>query len=232
MAATFNTPIAGVILAIELLLFEFRGRSFVPLVIATTLATSIRQVLLGNGPMFHVLPMDFGIPGSLPYYLVLGVLCGFAAVVFTKALYFMEDGFDRLPISEFWHPAIGALALGSLDFLCRAFWAWDTTPRGHSEQQPRFEGPHSRRALQSRRVAALTGIGHVGRIARAHVHVFRGDGRRVCGGRERYFAGRPLSSGACALVAMAAVFGAASRATFAFIVFAFEIVRDYNAVFR
>src|SRR6202140_3027703 len=62
MAATLNTPIAGVILAIELLLFEFRGRSFVPLVIATTMATSVRQLLLGVGPMFHVLPMDFGIP--------------------------------------------------------------------------------------------------------------------------------------------------------------------------
>src|ERR1700678_519659 len=67
MAATFNTPIAGVILAIELLLFEFRGRSFIPLVIATTLATSVRQLLLGTGTMFHVLPMDFGIPRALPY---------------------------------------------------------------------------------------------------------------------------------------------------------------------
>src|SRR6202521_3023311 len=70
MAATFNTPVAGVILAIELLLFEFRARSFIPLVIATTLATSIRQFLLGAGPMFHVLPMDFGIPRALPYYIV------------------------------------------------------------------------------------------------------------------------------------------------------------------
>src|SRR6267154_6775125 len=75
MAATFNTPIAGVILAIELLLFEFRSRSFVPLVIATTLATSIRQLLLGTGPMFHVSTMNFGIPRALPYYLVLGLLC-------------------------------------------------------------------------------------------------------------------------------------------------------------
>src|SRR6202043_2392671 len=59
MAATFNTPIAGVILAIELLLFEFRSRSFIPLVIATTLATSMRAILLGNAAMFKVLPMDF-----------------------------------------------------------------------------------------------------------------------------------------------------------------------------
>src|SRR5690349_1143879 len=116
MAATFNTPIAGVILAIELLLFEFRSRSFIPLVIATTIATSVRQMLLGNGAMFKVLPMDFGIPRALPYYLVLGVLCGAIAIIFTKALYFVEDHFDRLPISELWHPAIGALALGIIGF--------------------------------------------------------------------------------------------------------------------
>src|SRR6266853_2128888 len=105
MAATFNTPIAGVILAIERLLFEFRSRSFIPLVIATTLATIVRQFLLGTGPMFHVLPMDFGIPRALPYYLILGVLCGGAAIFFTKALYFIEDGFDHLQIPELWHPA-------------------------------------------------------------------------------------------------------------------------------
>src|SRR6202166_2195547 len=91
MAATFNTPIAGVILAIELLLFEFRGRSFIPLVIATTLATSIRQFLLGTGAMFHVQSMDFGIPRTLPFYLVLGIMCGGLAIGFTKSLYFIED---------------------------------------------------------------------------------------------------------------------------------------------
>src|SRR5690242_18921057 len=76
MAATFNTPIAGVILAIELLLSEFRARSFIPLVIATTLATSVHQWFLGSGPMFNMQPVNFRIPGALPYYLLLGVLCG------------------------------------------------------------------------------------------------------------------------------------------------------------
>src|SRR5450759_2655366 len=88
MSATFNTPIAGVILAIELLLFEFRGRSFVPLVIATTLATSIRQLMLGTGAMFHVQPMDFAIPRALPYYLLLGAVSGVIAIAFTKSLYY------------------------------------------------------------------------------------------------------------------------------------------------
>ena len=80
MSATFNTPIAGVILAIELLLFEFKARSFIPLVIASTLATAVHMQLLGAGPMFKVTPMDFGVPHALPFYLLLGLLCGLAAV--------------------------------------------------------------------------------------------------------------------------------------------------------
>src|SRR5437879_7024995 len=84
---TFNTPIAGVILAIELLLFEFKSRSFIPLVVASTLATSVHVRLMGGGPMFSVVPVDFGIPRALPFYLLLGVICGFAAVGFSKLLY-------------------------------------------------------------------------------------------------------------------------------------------------
>src|SRR6201984_1990690 len=71
MSATFNTPIAGVILAIELLLFEFKARSFIPLVIASTLATAVHMQLLGPGPMFSVAAVDFGIPHALPCYLLL-----------------------------------------------------------------------------------------------------------------------------------------------------------------
>jgi chloride channel protein, CIC family len=102
MAATFSTPIAGVILAIELLLFEFKSRSFIPLVIASTLATSVHFRLMGPGPMFQVGALDFGLPHALPFYLVLGVLCGVAALGFSKALYWTEDMFEKLPIHDMW----------------------------------------------------------------------------------------------------------------------------------
>ena len=121
MSATFNTPIAGVILAIELLLFEFKARSFIPLVIASTLATAVHMQLLGAGPMFKVAPMDFGIPRALPFYLVLGLICGLAAVGFSKLLYWTEDQFEKLPVDELWWPAIGALGLESLAILCPGF---------------------------------------------------------------------------------------------------------------
>src|ERR1700685_3274798 len=116
MAATFNAPIAGVILAIELLLFEFRARSFIPLVIACTLATSVRGVLFGQHSMFSMGNVDFDVPRGLPFYLLLGVICGGAAIGFTKLLYWVEDQFARLPIDDLWHPAIGALGLGIIGF--------------------------------------------------------------------------------------------------------------------
>ena len=114
--STFNTPIAGVILAIELLLFEFKSRSFIPLVIASTLATAVHMQLLGAGPMFAVTSMGFGIPRALPFYLILGVICGLAAVGFSRLLYWTEDQFEKLPIDELWWPAIGALGLGIIGY--------------------------------------------------------------------------------------------------------------------
>ena len=116
MAATFNTPIAGVILAIELLLFEFRARSFIPSGDCDDAGHSVRAVAAGQRSMFSMGNVDFDVLHGLPYYLLLGVICGVAAIGFTKLLYWVEDQFDRLPIDELWHPAIGALGLGVIGF--------------------------------------------------------------------------------------------------------------------
>src|SRR5437667_7575366 len=116
MSATFNTPIAGVILAIELLLFEFKSRSFIPLVIASTLPTAVHMQFLGAGPMFTVTSLVFGIPRVLPFYLILGVICGLAAVGFSRLLYWTEDQVEKLPVDELWWPAIGALGLGIIGY--------------------------------------------------------------------------------------------------------------------
>ena len=111
MAATFSTPIAGVILAIELLLFEFKSRSFIPLVIASTLATSVHFRLMGRGPMFTVGRAGLraaACPAVLP-----GAGCSLRvrALGFSKLLYWVEDQFEKLPVHEMWWPAIGALGL-------------------------------------------------------------------------------------------------------------------------
>ena len=231
MSATFNTPIAGVILAIELLLFEFKSRSFIPLVIASTLATAVHMQLLGAGPMFTVAPLDFGIPKALPFYLLLGVICGLAAVAFSKSLYWVEDQFEKLPIDHLWWPAIGALGLGIIGYF---------VPRvlgvGYDTIADILNANLALKVLlvvMIAKAAALVislGSGTSGGLLAPMFMSSAALGGAYAMAVDRFVPGAALAPGAFALVAMGAVFGAASRATFTFIIFAFEITRDYNSV--
>ena len=231
MSATFNTPIAGVILAIELLLFEFKSRSFIPLVIASTLATAVHVQLLGGGPMFAVAPVDFGIPRALPSYLLLGIICGLAAVGFSKALYWVEDQFEKLPIDELWWPAIGALGLGLIGYF---------VPRvlgvGYDTIGDILNANLGLKLLLVVMIAKATallvslGSGTSGGLLAPMFMSSAALGGAYAMVIDRLFPGAGLAPGAFALVAMGAVFGAASRAAFTFIIFAFEITRDYNSV--
>ena len=231
MAATFNTPIAGVILAIELLLFEFRARSFIPLVIATTLATSVRAVLLGQHSMFTMGNVDFGVPRGLPFYLLLGVICGVAAIGFTKLLYWVEDQFDRLPIDDLWHPAIGALGLGIIGFFIpRVLGVGYDTISDILNNNLALKLLILIAVFKALALVISLGSGTSGGLLAPMFMSSAALGAVFAITVNHLFPGAHLSPGAYALVAMAAVFGAASRATFAFIVFAFEITHDYNAI--
>ena len=231
MAATFNTPIAGVILAIELLLFEFRARSFIPLVIATTLATGVRSVLLGQRSMFTMANVNFDVLHGLPFYVLLGVICGAAAIGFTKLLYWVEDLFDRLPIDELWHPAIGALALGVIGFFIpRVLGVGYDTISDILNDSLTLKLLILIAVFKSLALVLSLGSGTSGGLLAPMFMSSAALGGVFAIGVNHLIPGAHLTPGAYALVAMAAVFGAASRATFAFIVFAFEITRDYNAV--
>jgi CIC family chloride channel protein len=113
MAATFNAPLASVLLAVELLLFEWRPRSLIPVVTAVGASTVVRWSLLGGGPVFA---MNVGAPhigGSVELLCVLaGLSGGVLAIVATALVYFSEDAFGRLHIHWMWWPAIGGLVIG------------------------------------------------------------------------------------------------------------------------
>jgi H+/Cl- antiporter ClcA/CBS domain-containing protein len=231
MSATFSTPIAAVILAIELLLFEFKSRSFIPLVIASTLATSVHYALMGRGPMFEVGVVNFGLPTALPWYILLGVLCGLAAVGFSRALYWVEDLFEHLPIEDTWWPAIGALGLGVIGFF---------VPRvlgvGYDTISDILTGSLGLKILlvvmlaKSAALLISLGSGTSGGLLAPMFMSSAAMGGAYAIVVDRLFPNAGLAPAAFALVAMGAVFGAASRATFTFIIFAFEITRDYNSV--
>jgi len=233
MAATFNTPIAGVILAIELLLFEFRARSFIPLVIASTLGTSTRVILLGQHSMFSIGDVNFDPLHGLPYYVLLGVICGGAAIGLTKLLYWVEDQFERLSpvIHEFWHPVIGSFAVGVIGFFVPRILGvgYDTIS----------DILHDNLALKMVllilifKFAGLVislGSGTSGGLLAPTFMWSAALGSVFAMVVDRIHPAAHLAPAAYALVAMAAVFGTAARATFALIVFAFEITGDYNAI--
>ncbi len=232
MAATFSTPIAGVILAIELLLLEFRSRSFVPLVISCVMATGIRFWLMGQQPLFTFThAADFRVPAGLPWYLLLGLLCGVAAVAFTRFLYWVEDLFDRIRVDELWHPAIGALGLGIIGFFVPLVFGvgYDTIGAILNNH---FTWKLLLVLMVAKALALVISLssGTSGGLLAPMFLSSAAMGGAFAMGINHLVPSAHLDPGAFALVAMGAVFGAAARSTFAFIVFAFEITRDYNSI--
>ncbi len=114
MAGVFSTPLAAVLLAVELMLFEWRPRSLVPVAIAATTAGMLRRFFLGPGPLFPMPPVSLAIsPGAVFAALVLGIVAAAVALVLSKAVYASEDLFEhRLPIHWMWWPAIGGIVIG------------------------------------------------------------------------------------------------------------------------
>jgi CBS domain-containing protein len=175
--------------------------------------------------------MDFGIPHALPFYLLLGPICGLAAVGLSKTLYWVEDLFEKLPFDELWWPAVGALALGVIGyFVPRVFGV------GYDTIGDILNGQLLWKMLlivMIAKFAALVislGSGTSGGLLAPTFMWSAAMGGLFAMVGNHVFPGAHLSPGAFALVAMGAVFGAASRATFSFIIFAFEITRDYNSV--
>jgi CIC family chloride channel protein len=112
MTAIFGTPVAAVLLAVELLLFEWRPRSFIPVAAAAVTAIWVRPMLLGSGPLF-AFSADPALPSwGLMACAGIGVLIGLQSGLLTKMLYAMEDGFARLPIHWMWWPALGGVLVG------------------------------------------------------------------------------------------------------------------------
>ncbi|OBK39276.1 chloride channel protein [Mycobacterium sp. 1245111.1] len=113
MAATFNSPLASILLAIELLLFEWRPRSTVPVTASVATAIIVREFILGSEPVFQVTQHVTHIGWNIDVLALVAGVCGAAiAIVATRLVYLSEDLFARLPFHWMWWPAIGGLIIG------------------------------------------------------------------------------------------------------------------------
>ncbi len=229
MAATFGAPLAAVVLAIELLMFEFSVRAFVPLVVATSVAAAVHAALYGNGPLFSVPDHDFaGLP-QLPWFALLGIGCGLLATLSAKGLFAIEHLYRRLPVGEVWHPVVGAIAWASLGLLVpRALGV------GYDAIDDALAGRLAVGTLAALAVGKLViwwialGSGTSGGTLAPILLISSCAGGLV--GELLHDIVPSVSPTAFALVAMAATFGAATRAPLAAIVFVFELTRDYDAI--
>jgi len=231
MAATFGAPLASVVLAIELLLFEFSTRAFVPLVVASSVATGMHAAFFGNGPLFAVPAHAYAGLSRLPFFAVLGLACGLLATIINRGLFAIEDGYRRLPVGEFWHPIIGAVLFGLIGI---------AAPRALGVGYDAISDVLATKiAVGSLAVLAVSKLlawwfalasGTSGGTLAPILLIGGSFGSLLGAAANKLFPSAHISPGAFAVVAMAAVFGACTRATFASIVFVFELTRDYQVI--
>jgi CBS domain-containing protein len=112
MTGIFGTPVAAILLAVEVMLFEWKPRSFVPVVVSSLTALAWRPLLIGSGALFPFAGAMPNSAGLLALAAGLGAVTGLLAILLSTALYRIEDGFHHLPIHWMWWPALGAVIVG------------------------------------------------------------------------------------------------------------------------
>jgi H+/Cl- antiporter ClcA len=224
MSATFASPVAAVLLAVELLLFEWKPRSLIPVALASAVAAVVRRYILGFGPLFPVPPHPLHIgPVSLLGCALVGILAGVLSALLTLSVYAAEDAFQKLPIHWMWWPMIGGLAigLGGLIFPQALGVGYDTIGA-------LLQGSVTTKVILGVLLvkwfiwAVSLGSGTSGGVL-APLLMMGG----ALGGLEAMFLPNE-GAGFWPLISMGAVLGGTMRSPFTSIVFAFELTHDAN----
>jgi chloride channel protein, CIC family len=223
MSAVFATPVAAVLLAVELLLFEWKPRSFIPVAVAAIVASVLRVPLLGAGPIFPVPAHAPPSGAELAIAAGLGVVAGFASGLLTMLVYACEDIFQKLPFHWMWWPAMGAVFVGVGGVL-----------------EPRVLGV-GYNTIHSLLRGELVGAAVIGLLAAKALvwSIALGSGTSggvlapllIMGGALGAFAASWIPAGDAglwALIGMAAMMGGTMRSPLTAMVFAVELTRDFN----
>jgi H+/Cl- antiporter ClcA len=226
MAATFATPVAAVLLAVELLLFEWKPRSAIPVALASATAGAARRYILGSGPLFPVPqhPIFIG-PQGLAGCVVAGLLAGCLSSLLTLGVYAAEDLFGKLKIHWMWWPALGGLfvGLGGMLFPEALGVGYDTIRSLLQGDVPRTVIAGVLLVKSAIWIVSL-GSGTSGGVLAPLLMM-----GAALGGVEAMFL--PYEgAGFWPLVSMGAILGGTMRAPFTAILFAFELTHDVNVL--
>jgi CIC family chloride channel protein len=227
MSATFGSPMAAVLLAVELLLFEYRPRSVIPVALASAVAAGMRSLLVGSAPVFTVPTMLQPSLPALLAYVVLGGLVGVFAAFTTRVVYWIEDVYDELPIHWMWWPMLGAVVVGVIGLLDER-----TLGVGYTNIDHIISGAVLGRALLMLIVlkfiswSVYLGSGTSGGTLAPLFTIGGGIGALLGNAAATFMPGLGVDVHVAALVGMASIFAGASHALLASVVFAFETTRQ------
>lgn len=245
MAATFNTPIAGILISIELLLFEFKTRSFIPLAIASIIATAVRRVILESGAMLALDTLHYNFIANLPFLILLGVILGGAVILFKQGYFWMEHQFDRVPVGNIYLPALGAFLFGLSALLvpevlgvgyevAHTIMTLDTVDESWTlASSAPLLFLFAMIVLKSLGVSLTLGSRTSGGFLAPMFVVGAGIGGAYAILMNRFVLvpfGMNLPLTLFALVGLGTLFGVAARATFAMILFTVEVTHAYEAI--
>ncbi|MFN8176825.1 MAG: chloride channel protein [bacterium] len=232
IAASFNTPIAGVVFALEIVLRDFAGRAFATVVIASVTASVVARSLLGASAFYEV-PGSYTM-GSAPEllaYAALGVLAALTARLFIETLYRLEDAFERLPIPASLLPALGGLLLGLL-----AYFRPEVLGTGHEPIEQALHGQLALGVLAVLVVAKILatsftlGSGGSGGVFAPSLFVGAMLGGAFGHVVDLLFPRLGVQPGAFAVVGMGAVFAGSTWAALSAILVLFEMTRSYGLI--
>lgn len=233
MAATFIAPFAGILVAIELLLFEFRARSFIPVALSSVVATAVAVHFRGWAPLFPTPAFSLVSMQELWLFALMGLIMGLIAIAMIRVLFFLEDLFDRFPIKPtvVWAPAAGALILGVIGYFYPQIFG-----TGYDTIRDLLNDRLSTGTLLGVSVAKFwalvisLGSGTTGGVFAPSLIVGGGIGAVYAQIWHHFYPNFVSDPALYALVAMAAVFSGIARAPFTSIVFLFELSRNPNAL--
>ena len=233
MAATFTAPLAGILVAVELLLFELRARSFIPVALAAAVATGVRIHFAGWAPLFPTPAFRLTGMRELWLFAVLGLLMGIVGIIMIRVLSWLEDLFDELPVpgALIWSPVIGALILGVIGYFYPQVFgtSYDTI---RDMLNDRLNAGHLV-GISIAKFWALVislGSGTTGGVFAPSLVVGGGLGATFAIGMKHLLPSVVSDPAFYALAAMAAVFGGIARAPFTSIVFLFELSHNPNSL--
>lgn len=232
MSAIFGSPLAAIFLAIELLLFEFSPRSIIPIALACITGAAGHHLLFEPGPVFPVkLFIEFPSNIAIATYSVIGILIGFISIVVTKAVYFIEDRFEKLPIHWMWWPAIGGLAVGLV-----GYFAPRTLGVGYENITDLLSGSLPFKIVFFLCVfkfiswSIALGSGTSGGTLAPLLTIGGATGILIATGIQVLFPDSGITLPLAALVGMSAMFAGSSRAVLTSIIFGLETTSQSNAL--